>query len=320
LLMNADKILKKIINNNVGAEAAISMKWKSIPLSAKHFSPIEGKVEGNVCAVDGGSAVVADGGAWIISKLRVGVVEYNPERKVKEYSQDFFAIIVNKGVYEVSVFDKEYNELIVDLPDFNQLEIDEVPAKIMKILEWRACLNLCNERDNCFILMDSSLEGDNSVEENIIEKVWKTSNVVVGFCKTSRMMTNNGRSLLGFVNSMAGKNSAWYYYPLFEDEVFVKTFIAKLSTYSKYCHKVQLFGKEENISRVFGLLAFFAGDSQVPGYHYPLVKADKVARINHFEKRDENNKWLRLLKKTDLFHDVQSQNFHSELDKGMYRQ
>ena len=79
-------------------------------------------------------------------------------------------------------------------------EIDEVPAKVMKLLEWNTCLELLKTIDNGIILMDSGFKADNPDEQLIISRVKNLSSKknisIVGFCKTSRMSTNTGRRFL----------------------------------------------------------------------------------------------------------------------------
>lgn len=311
------KIIQELSKSDK-VEVVLSKKYKGIPISKNNFKPIQGKNNSQIYAIDGGSAIIADGGAWIISKLKVGIIGYNEKSKNYQKVKNYYCTIINRKKYEITLTDEKDNIIQMELPDFSEYEIDEVPSKVMKILEWQTCKELCNNQDQ-FILMDSSLEGDNDVEQEIINKVSNTNNIIVGFCKTSRMRTINGRSLLGVINSISEKQTSWQYYPLYEDEVKTNTYIVKLHKLAKYCHKVQLFKKEKNVTNIFQILAYFASDSEVLGYPYPLLKVDKVARINSFEKRTESNAVERELKKTTLIHDTISQSFHAQLDKRMYK-
>jgi hypothetical protein len=313
------RLIKKLITGRKGIEKALTNKFKAVPITKKNFNLIKSPEVRTVHAIDGGNTIIVDGGAWLIAKIKTAVISYNKTRKVSQEEKTYYTSIINKEDYEITINDEKGSEVKINLPGFKNIEIDEVPNKIMKILEWKACQELCKKQPGLFVLMDSSLEPDNKVEEEIIGEVSKTENVVVGFCKTSRMRTISGRSLLGFINTISDKGTSWYYHPLYEDEEKINTFIIKLNNNSKFCHKVQLFKKEKNINQVFKVLYYFASDSETLGYPYPLVKADKTARITHFDKQMEKNKFERELKKTELINDSLSQSYHSELDKRMYR-
>ncbi|MBN1923241.1 MAG: DNA double-strand break repair nuclease NurA [Nanoarchaeota archaeon] len=314
------KIINHILNvlNSKEAEVALSKELKGLPLTRNNFTAINGARACQVYAVDGGSSVISDGGAWIIAKIKIAVVGYDSEKKNHKTVSNYYASIINKNNYEITVT-KDDKVVDLTLPDFNAYEIDEVPSKIMKILEWKTCRDLCNKGKKLFIMMDSPLEADNKVEEEVIRHVSESDNTVIGFCKTSRMRTTKGRSLLGVINGLSDKLKSWYYYPLYENEEGVNTFILKLNKISRFSHKVQMFAKENDFIKNFEVLAFFARDSETLGYPYPLVKADKIARITNFEKRKEMNIFERELKKTDLINDTYSQSFHAELDKRMYK-
>lgn len=311
-------LIKKLISKKEGSDKVLSKKFKAIPFKKEYFSIITSSKARNVYSIDGGNSIIIDGGSWVISKIKIGVVEYNETRKIGQNVEIYYAFIVNKKNYEITITNERMEELKFDFEDYNHLEIDEVPNKIMKLLEWESCKDLC-KKEGLFILMDSPLEGEGEIEEGVINQVKESNNTIVGFCKTSRMRTINGRSLLGVIHGMSTPKTSWFYYPLYEDEKRVNTFIVKLNENSKFCHKVQLFSKEKP-SLVLPVLKYFAGDSETRGYPYPLMKADKVARVTHFEKQGEKNKMERELKNTELINDVHSQDFHTELDKRMYRE
>lgn len=316
--MISEEIVNNIITKKPSEEVPYSDKYDTIPLSQKFFTLIKNREESVIVhAVDGGSVVLFDGGGWIISKVKVGRVKYNGVNKAEQEVKEYYVLVINKEKYEVIIFDKEENEISVELPDFNNLEIDEIPAKVMKLLEWLYCEELCKEC-NDLILMDSALEPENKVEELVIKRLSSVNNSIVGFCKTSRLRTTSGRSLLGVINVLSPESSAWFYHPLYENEGLIKTFIVKLKKNSDYCHKVQLFNKDEP-RKVFPILNTLAGDSETLGYPYPLFKVDKIARVNSFEKRDELINFIKVLKRTDLMFDTRSQSFHSILDNRMYK-
>jgi hypothetical protein len=86
---------------------------------------------------------------------------------------------------------------------------------------------------------------------------------------------------------------------------------------------INLFKHSINdLERIMPLLAYYANDAELLGYPYPLLKADKLARINEYDRRRELTKFKVLLKKNNLESiekDERSTDMHSRLDKRMYR-
>jgi len=284
----------------------------------QYFTELNEKKASTTFAIDGGCAVLVDAGTWTISKIKIGIVSYTGLKKDFEQTKDYYLKIIQKKDYELKLFDELGQDIKIDFPDFSKFDIDELQSKVMKILEWKTCLNLCNQNKKLLILIDGGIEPDNEVEQETINQIKKTDNTVIGFCKTSRMRTTTGRNVLGVVNGLSEKKKSWYYYPLFNNEKETFTLIGKLHNHAKSCHKIQLFNLE-NINEIFNILCFFCNDSEIIGYPYPLLKVDKIARINSFEKKKEKNFAEKELKKSNIFEDVQNYEFHSNLDNRMYR-
>jgi len=285
-----------------------------VDLDKKNFKTIDKKEASRIACIDGGCLTIADGGSWIISKIRIGTVEYDGLKKTRQEAKEYYLIIVQKEKYEVVALDNNV-PINLKLRGVDSCKIEELASKIMKYFEWQECLN---QKTDSLILMDSALNAETEFEKELVDKVLEKKISVIGFCKTSRIRTINGRSLLGVVNSISPKKTAWFYYPIFENEKIIKSFIAKLDDSSKFCYKVEL-PNYSNPEKIFSILRFFSKDSEMPGYPYPLFKADKLARINSFEKKKELYNIENELKKNDLFFDALSNSFHSELDNRMYR-
>jgi hypothetical protein len=283
-------------------------------VNKNNFTIINEKNSCNIVCIDGGCATIADGGSWIIAKIKVGIVEYAGLKKIKQESKEYYLIIVAKDCYELLVYqnNKSYE---LKLKGIDSIKIEELASKIMKYFEWSACLELKND---CLILMDSALNAETDFEKELVKKALDNKLKIVGFCKTSRMRTLSGRSLLGLINSISPNNSEWFYHPIFEDEKLIKTFAAKLGKTSKFCYKVELPMYLDH-SIIFKSLSFFSKDSEMPGYPYPLFKADKIARINSFELKKDLFTIEKELKKSDLFFDSLSNSFHSKMDEKMYK-
>lgn len=283
-------------------------------ISKKKFTVINSKKSDNIICIDGGCATIADGGSWIIAKIKVGIVEYSGLKKIRQESEEFYLIIVSKEKYELMIYQKgKISEL--KLSGIESIKIEELPSKVMKYFEWNACLR---QKTDSLIVMDSGLNAENEFEKEMVKKALDEKLKFIGFCKTSRMRTLSGRSLLGLINSMSPNNCEWFYHPIFEGEKMIKNFATRLGKTSKFAYKIEI-PSYLNHSEIFEILAFFSKDSEMPGYPYPLYKADKVARINSFEKKKDLFIIERELKKTDLYFDALSNSFHSKMDEKMYK-
>ncbi len=306
------EIIKNLVTKDVKNEFVVSNDYSPVPLNKDNFHKIDNLNIGNGVAIDGGSSTIVDAGPWLIAKIKVGAVKQEGTRTTSNVDE-YYAVITSDEGYKISIFTTDWKE-VDTIEGFKGIEITEVVPKVMKIMEWKKCLELSGKEE--MILMDSSLEPSNRFEEELISQCRESNSTIVGFCKTSRMRTNSGRSALGAINQLSGTMERWYYFPIFSDEKSQYTYIAKLNKMSNYCYKVQLF-KQDN--RVFERLAYLSSDSEIAGYPYILAKADKVARVNSYEESRTKKAFGSYLKKSPLEFDIMSNSFHQELDTRMYK-
>jgi hypothetical protein len=287
---------------------------KGNEIDKKNFIIIPAKVSSGIICIDGGCATIADGGSWTIAKIKIGIIEYSGAKKIRQESEEYYLIAVARERYEMLALQK--GKIIeLKLSGIDSVKIEELAGKVMKYFEWGACLK---QKNDCLIVMDSALNAETEFEKEIVKKLLDSKAKIIGFCKTSRMRTLNGRSLLGLINSISPKNAEWFYYPIFKDEKIISAFAAKLSKNSKFAYKIEI-PNYLDYNEIFKTLAFFAKDSEISGYPYPLFKADKIARINSFERKKELFIIERELQKSDLYFDSLSNSFHSNLDEKMYK-
>jgi hypothetical protein len=283
-------------------------------IDKKNFAIIRDKIPSAIVCIDGGCATISDGGSWIIAKIRVGIIEYSGLKKIRQESEEYYLAAVSRERYEIIAW-QEGKIIELKLSGIDSIKIEELPSKIMKYFEWSACLK---QKNDCLIVMDSALNAETEFEKEIVKKALDSKIKIIGFCKTSRMRTLSGRSLLGLINRISPKNAEWFYYPIFENEKIIRTFAAKLAKISKFAYKIEI-PNYLDYGEVFKALAFFSKDSEISGYPYPLFKADKMARINSFERKKELFNIERELQKSDLYFDSLSNSFHSNLDEKMYK-
>jgi NurA-like 5'-3' nuclease len=97
--------------------------------------------------------------------------------------------------------------------------------------------------------------------------------------------------------------------------------IVKFHEKSGFCYRLEA-PKKDNLIKTIGVISYYSKDPEILGYPYPLLKADKVARVKDFEKEMENAKVKMLAKslgKNFIETDEKSTIMHSLLDKRAYR-
>ena len=323
--MNHASRLFELLKTLVSKKLLVVSKNYSNIVSKKHFTAIKKKNASDlpVYAVDGGCSIIADGGSWIYAKIKISVIGYQGYKMIKKRIDNFYYGAVNTGRGRRDVLFEKNKQVDLNVKSMHKNgDIDEMPAKVMKLLEWNACLELLKKSDSGMVLMDSGFNPDNKDEEKIIGMVKSLSlkkNIpVIGFCKTTRMATNTGRSFIGVLSKMSsGLKKPWFYYPVFENEKNYSTGIVKMNFLGKYSYKINFWGN--NVLSALNELTFYCNDKELLGYPYPLLKADKLGRVSDFETKSEFRRFKIQNAGNELLEDLKSQSFHSELDRRRYK-
>lgn len=302
-------------------------------LKKENFEDIELRPsKRKIYAVDGGSSIIYDGGSRTIAKIKIASVGFSQEKKIlEEVAESVVGSVMSNDCIQIKTNPKNLfpNE---NLP---LSKIDEVQNTVRSAMEWQQLLELSKTcEEGSILLADSALTSTSKQDRKLLENLQKeTKNkniILMGVCKTSRLRTNTGRSLIGYLNQLSDKGS-WYYVPVFESEnenYFGKTFIVKFHPKSRFCYRVDLEKSvaqelsNEKLKEIFGTVAYYASDPELIGYPYPLLKADKLARLREDEKLKGNQNVLMLSEKMGLSSikfDENSNNMHEFLDKRAYR-
>lgn len=299
------------------ALAFLKNKWYSRDFKvADNYKSLSRGSAGYVSAVDGGSCVIADGGCWVVAKIKIASVHYDKGKRLtgKELKEEFYyTIIKDDGEYEHSINDLE--------PDFkNVRELTEAPAVTMRSLEFKHALKVLDSMPRgSVLLIDGLLKGENKDQESLIRDLEKKSKqlgvAVLGLAKTFRQGFN-GRSVIGsLIKERPGDK--WLYSPVKESDCL----IVKLHERAGYAYAVDSF-KHVKVKEALPLLSFYSTDPALIGYPYPLLKVDRDARISSHEKHLERNKFRIITKEQGLDfieYDEKSTDMHSLIDKQKYR-
>ncbi len=287
---------------------------------ANKFKEIKEKNKGKIFAIDGGSSIVCDGGSWMLCKIRVSCVGYNGKKvyEKKEFDDSVLIFIENNQIKATGINANTFEIIIKNKPE--KIKFEELHNYVRKHLELKTALKKINElgRDET-LLIDGLFKCDANENKDLMKKLLISAEKkrinLVGLAKTSRIYTKNGRNVMSLVKRRADElGLKEWVYSLGKNE-----FIVRLNKISDYVFRMNCIG---NLKEILEVLSFYSQDLTIPGYPYPLIRADYVARISKNEVRQEKNKFRILLKKQglkDFVQDLLSQDFHRKLDERRYK-
>ncbi|MFA5406453.1 MAG: DNA double-strand break repair nuclease NurA [Candidatus Nanoarchaeia archaeon] len=281
-----------------------------------NYQSVNHSFDGCVTAIDGGACIIADGGSWVVSKLRTANVHYDKGLRVPsmESRKDYYYTVIKKS----ASYEHSFKDLGVDFGNIR--ELTEIPAVVMKYLEFVHAAKTVNDLPSgSLLLIDGLLLGETKDQVKalaVLEARAKERGInVVGVAKSFRHSIN-GQSVIGLLIKER-PTSKWFYSPVQDSDCFV----ARLHERAKYAYAINSF-KHTNLDEVMPVLAYYSNDPEIIGYPYPLLKVDRDARISGYEKKLEVNK-LRILSKKEgmdfIEYDEKSTSMHALMDSQKYR-
>jgi len=261
--------------------------------------------KGRLFAVDGGSAVIIDGGNWTISKIKVSAVGYEADQCISEVSQAYTlgaVIISDKVRLKLDPADAEVESLSIPKSSF-----EDATDICRAALEQKLITKLAAE-----LKKEDMVLTDGLLPERLPGKP-----VFVGIAKSSRMRTETGRSMLGWINEASSRqmpNKKWL-------KKLDGEFVVKFHEKSSLCYRTQV-RNIETPEKVIATLAYFSSDPELLGYPYPLLKADKLARFRNGEKAFERSRVKSLARRMGISFidfDESSTITHDLLNERAYR-
>ena len=310
-------------NNPVDGEMAFFRddRYTPFPINAKNFHEIRNKdsLIKKIAFVDGGNAEIVSIPNLSLQIIRTyaGIFENNKKEGFKRrefYSLTYAAPKDISIIYKTEFFsekgealsDEEIEKIFgLSGADFTFDAFDRTimsgnerasPQKIGEVIRRYAELSLAAEtasemKDSGIIVLDGTLQSSVTGEGIFLKRLYscceKKNVIVSALAKTSRLITQNGNSLIAAINSISGK-APWYYYPVAEishPDHQAELFIAKLSEHSRHAFRFEVYKKSIfNAEEIFSLLAKNSNDFSFPGYPYGLIDADKFAQVTNEEK------------------------------------
>ncbi len=246
--------------------------------------------DGRVCAVDGGSAVLFDGGSFTIAAARAGSVLYDGPASV----------------------DEEVSRISIRL--FGSNEIDSDGGFMEPISSWRAGLEeaasieaIGDLETGDVLAIDGALvgAGAGSRTERILSAAADRGVRVVGVSKKTRLVHVGRPAVMNaMLSAEAGGVGRPWYVPLM-DRGGVTTSIAMLHSISTFAFRI-----DHTDPSALDVLAAASGDPVYPGYPYPLARAHNAVAIHKPTSRGLRSLLAEMCRELDGLED-----FHDVLDR-----
>jgi len=216
--------------------------------------------QGRICAVDGGSAVLFDGGSFTIAAARAGSVLYDGTESI---SEDVSSVAIRL---------------------FGSSDIDSDGGFIEPISSWRAGMEEAASIDAIgklgegdVLAVDGALvgAGAGSRTERLLTAAGAKGVRVVGVSKKTRLVHDGRPAVMNaMLSADAGGVARPWHVPLMTRSG-VTTSIAMLHPVSTFAFRIDHTGPE-----ALGVLAASSGDPVYPGYPYPLARVHNVVAIH----------------------------------------
>ncbi len=244
--------------------------------------------------VDGGNAPVFDAPEARVEYVRLHAVAYAGAAK-KTFSEgvEGFVLVKNDLVDGKPVIvAKGHGGLAFSLllrPDDEELTLgnERVPleraANLARFaLECEYAAAFAKESSCNVVVRDGPLLGRNRHEQVALEKLRdelaSRRIVLAGLAKTSGLLTADGRGA-GQAVLQRGPSSPWLYPLGVDSKIFLS--LVKLHEKSSYAFRLDVDGDERLARDVAAQLLPLSADPVFFGYPYPLVEADRLARVSN---------------------------------------
>lgn len=317
--------------------------YKPFVISKDNFSNIQNiKSDKKICFVDGGNQEIIGAHNFSFQLIRVYYCVFKNNKKIESKIFENYVLIStkkvdNKLVFVSKFFSKNKKDEDVGLSCFNfdiddstlssgasGVNISNIGDALRRFYEISVANFICDKRLCDLLVMDGTLEVMVTKEKEEIEKLYKSSeknNVsIFSIAKTSSLITENGKSLLGLLNGIGPKNVSWLYNHVVDinnenHKVFL--YIAKLHPKSGYVFRIEKYKNSKiDTNEFFSILCNNSSDAVFLGYPYGLIVADKFARVQNKEIEMLKMKLFSTLGKDfeKIRYTLNSKNAHDILD------
>jgi len=258
---------------------------KEVAFDQKKFSPITLKPSGDkVLFVDGGNAPVFESPAARVEFVRLYGAAYEGVKRTAMHREEGFVLIRNvtkdgKDYVEAKGHGIELSLMIPD--DDRELRLGRERVSLVTVAGLVRFILECRSARRwgvgcALIVRDGTLLPNNEYEDEALKELLR-SGVVAGFSKTNTLTTTTGHSVSATLLEH-GLKEPWIYNLGTEKEVSFS--IVRLHGRAEHAFRLDTNG---DAAATATSLAGVASDPVFPGYPYPLIEADRMARVPNRE-------------------------------------
>jgi hypothetical protein len=283
---------------------------------------------GTVWAVDGGSAVVADGRSFQVAAYRAARVRFaggltevveRPTLSVKAVSPEEMRSVARAILAELCGQEPE--------------RLPELPRPVDALREWAEWAEVTRTvreaAEGDLVLVDGSLHGGPLVPQVVVRRVHEEAVArgvsLAGVVKASTLFWGRNAPLVTLVKRRGDRElgpTVWAA-RISTDPVFGRLyvgdiFVAHLAPTAPYAFRVDVASGPAPAVEVLARLAGLADDAAFVGYPYPLARAHQTARVTGYDVVDMRRAFRDALSRHGMSQDdvqVLFQDFHEVLNR-----
>lgn len=256
--------------------------------SRKQFLSTLSLTHPKIIFIDGGNAEILKSSNFSLQFLRIYSCTYSGRKRINGNRKEFFSIIStkirpdNKIEYSIEIEgNKETNKKSFIIKENETEDTTSCGDIIRRNMELEECLELISKNAGNIIVIDGCLTYKTETEKKLLEEIKTKSSEkgisIIGISKTNTIITDSGNNACIELSKIQPEGK-WLYKIIQEDKMSIG--ITKLYEKSKYLFRADIFGNPESISE----LICISKDPIFTGYPYPLIEADKFARVSNKEK------------------------------------
>ncbi|MDP6293166.1 MAG: DNA double-strand break repair nuclease NurA [Candidatus Woesearchaeota archaeon] len=263
----------KLFEQEPGKQAHLN---GAIPFDKENFQDLKLE-ERKIAYIDGGNAEISGGANYSVQLLRTYATIWGKERlhAVRKENPLVVQSQNKEGMQWVSTSGSTF--------DFNEKGLMQgqhtpTPASVAdhlrRIAELKLALEVVQHAPD-IIVLDGNLETSTPTEANVMDTLKRACQqhniLLIGLAKTTSLVTDTGMGLPDALMQLTQKKS-WVYHPITSGMLSMVKLHERGSAY-------RMDGPPEAAHA----LAAHAKDAAFPGYPYPLIEADQLARITQNE-------------------------------------
>lgn len=241
--------------------------------------------QASLAFIDGGQAILFEGPSSCAARVRAIAVHYAGAKRcaIERVEHDLLVQLNEEGGLHYTIEARPALDVDLRIPleerSLSPTKVSPVQVVSLARLAIEAALARKARRSwsTDAIVLDGTLHRPNQYEQRLLTGL----DYAIGIAKTSSWLTTDGRGLSAALLRLAP--SAWSYPDVWRGpDDHPRIWALKLHPKSRHILRTE-FNRQPDDALLAGLAAL-ARDSAFPGYPYPLIDADRLARIGERER------------------------------------